>query len=72
MLAEGQEISKKELGGLVATETWMNEEASTTQKKLDGIISWVLKHKPPTSDQAGVEDTGQLLKAAANRQGEHT
>jgi len=50
LLLEGQEISKKELGGLIATEAWINKEASTTQKKLDGIISWILKHKPPSND----------------------
>ena len=45
LLSEGQTISDKELGGLIATEAWMNEEAETTQKKLDGIISWTLKIK---------------------------
>ena len=52
LLSEGQQISEKELGGLIATEAWMNEEADIIQKKLDNIISWVLKHKPPSSDQA--------------------
>ena len=45
LLSEGQQISEKELGGLIATETWMNNEADITQKKLDGIISWVLKNR---------------------------
>ena len=52
LMPEGQEISKKELGGLIATEAWMNKEASTTQKKLDDIISWILKHKLRSSGQA--------------------
>ena len=49
LMSEGQEISKKELDGLIATEAWMNKEACTTQKKLDDIISWALKHRPPSS-----------------------
>ena len=51
LLSEGQEISKKELGGLIATEACMNKEASTTQKNLDDIISWALKHRPHSSGQ---------------------
>ena len=45
LLSEGQALSDKELGGLIATEAWMNREAETTQKKLDDIISWTLKIK---------------------------
>ena len=52
LLLEGQEISKKELGGLIATEAWMNKEASTIQEKLDDLIRWILKHKSPSSGQA--------------------
>ena len=45
LLSEGQEMSDKELTGLIATEAWMNDEAENTQKKLDDIISWTLNIK---------------------------